>query len=283
MIKIISAIDFSKCSIHALEYTINLANHVSADVIMVWVDTTPLADTDMSVISREHRIEIKSQFDEVMDKYAPTLKKGELSFKLRKGKVYQEIANQAKYDDVSIIVAGSHGVSGFEKFWIGSNAYRMVSSAPCPVITIRHDFNFRKKINKIVVPIDDTLETRQKVPFTVRIAKLYGSELHLTAVYSTKFKTIRRKVDHYVEQVAKFVYDHNVKFKVEVLEADNITTSVIAYCDKINADLVSIMTEQETTASNIILGPYAQQMVNNSAIPVLSIQAREIMKIMTGS
>ena len=36
------------------------------------------------------------------------------------------------------------------------------------------------------------------------------------------------------------------------------------------------MTEQEPTAANILLGAYAQQMVNHSPIPVLSIHAKEL-------
>lgn len=283
MKKIIAAIDFSKCSVHALKYAINMANNVEADVIMVWVDTSPVIETEVSVIDREHRLEVKKQFEELIDKYASTLQTGELSYKLRKGKVYQEVANQAKYDDASLIIAGSHGVSGFEKFWVGSNAYRIVSSAPCPVITIRLAYEFKDNIRKIILPIDSTLETRQKVPYTVRMARLHDSEIHIVAVYSTKIKSMQQRVNSYAEQVAKFIHNHQVKFKVETLTAENITNSIIDYADAIDADLVSIMTEQETSTANILLGPYAQQMINNSSKPVLSVQVREIMKIMAGT
>jgi hypothetical protein len=40
--------------------------------------------------------------------------------------------------------------------------------------------------------------------------------------------------------------------------------------------MISIMTEQEKSTSNLWLGPYAQQMVHHSPIPVLSIHAAEI-------
>jgi hypothetical protein len=35
------------------------------------------------------------------------------------------------------------------------------------------------------------------------------------------------------------------------------------------------MTEQETSPFNLLVGPYAQQMVNNSTFPVLSINPKE--------
>lgn len=282
MKKIISAIDFSKCSLHALEYAITMANAVEADVIMVWVDTNAHNDAEMSAHLSEKRHEIKGQFEELMENFSPLLKAGDLSYKLRKGKVYQEIASQAKYDDASIIVTGSHGISGYEKYWIGSNANKIVSSAPCPVMTIRLAFPFKEKIGKIILPIDSTLETRQKVPFTVRLAKLFGSEIHILAVYSTSVSAVQRKIDSYAEQTAKFIHQHDVNFVVETVNADNVTNSIIHYAENVDADLISIMTEQESSAANLLLGPYAHQMVNNSPIPVLTIQAAEIMKIHAG-
>jgi nucleotide-binding universal stress UspA family protein len=38
-----------------------------------------------------------------------------------------------------------------------------------------------------------------------------------------------------------------------------------------NADLIIIMNEQETNTTGFFMGPYAQQIVNHSTIPVLSI------------
>ena len=47
---------------------------------------------------------------------------GIFDFKIREGNVYKEIVNQAKYDDCYLIVMGTYGASGFQEFFIGSNA-----------------------------------------------------------------------------------------------------------------------------------------------------------------
>lgn len=279
MKKLITAIDFSKCSLHALEYTINLANTVDADVEMIWVDTHHDSETELAAANRELRMEAKRQFEEIIERYSADLKTGTLNYKIRKGKVYQEVANQAKYDDASMILTGSHGVSGYEKFWVGSNTYRIVSSAPCPVLTIRLDYAFKPVINRIILPIDSTLETRQKVPYTVRLAKFYNSIINVIAVYGSSVKAIQRKVDQYAEQTAVFVHQHGIKVELNVIEADNITNAIIQHAEQTDADLISIMTEQESSPANLLLGPYAQQMINNSPIPVLTTQATEIQKI----
>ncbi|HPG33896.1 MAG: universal stress protein [Lentimicrobiaceae bacterium] len=279
---IVVAIDFSKGSLHALDYAIEFANHIKSSVVMVWVDSHTNQDFAFSSEVNEFREEANKNLDEILKANKGRLKYGKLSYKLRKGKVYQEMANQAKFSDASLIIAGTHGVTGYEEFWIGSNAYRIVSYAPCPVITVRHDFNITPQgISSIVLPVDSTLDTLQKVPFTIEIAKIFGADVHLLALNTTSIKTMQRKVENYARQAQKFMEEAGVNYSTETILSDNITNAAIEYAQKVEADMIAIMTEQETTASNILLGPFAQQMVNFSPIPVLSIQPREIYAIST--
>jgi nucleotide-binding universal stress UspA family protein len=279
MKQIIVAIDFSRCSIHALEYAINLANRIKSNILMVWVDNTKSDETAYPEVVGGSRKEITTSFDEIIAKYGPTLKTGEITYKIRKGKAHIEIANQAKYSDAMIVVAGTHGVTGFEEFWIGSNAYRIVTYAPCPVITIRSDFKFKPEIKRIVVPIDDTLETRQKVPFATKIAKYFDSEIHVVSIHSTSIKAVRQKIENYTAQVVKYLQNENVSYVEKAIEGENITKAAINYAITIEADIIVIMTEQEMTTANLFLGAFAQQMVNHSPIPVLNIHAKEFIKI----
>jgi len=283
MKQVIVATDFSRCSLHALEYAINLANKIKANILLVWVDNTRSDESVYPDMASGSRKEITDNFEEIIAKYGSQLDQGEINFKIRKGKVHVEVANQAKYSDALLVVAGTHGVTGFEEFWIGSNAYRIVTYAPCPVITIRTNYEFSQELNKIVVPIDSSLETRQKLTFTTKIAKYFNSEMHVLSLYSTSIKAVRQKVDNYTLQVKKYLEEENVNFVIEKVDAENITNSIINYAKEINADTIAIMTEQEMTTANLFLGAYAQQMVNHSPIPVLSIHAREYIRIQPGN
>jgi len=279
MKQIIVGLDFSKCSVHALEYAIQLANRIKSNILLVWVDNTRSEESVIESPMDNNRKEINENFEELVKKYNPLLKHGEITYKIRKGKVHIEIANQAKYSDAMYVIAGTHGVTGFEEFWIGSNAYRIVTYAPCPVITVRANYEFKEKISKIVIPIDSTLETRQKITSAAVLAKIFDAELHVLSLYSTSIKAVRSKVDNYSKQVVKFLEEENVKFTVAQLEAENITNSTINYAKAEEADIIAIMTEQETTTANLFLGAYAQQMVNHSPIPVLSIHAKEYIRL----
>ncbi|MEI6122497.1 MAG: universal stress protein [Bacteroidota bacterium] len=276
MRQIVVAIDFSKNSVHALEYAISIANVIGAHIIMVWVDKPDSDESIYNNSTHEHRQEAKARLEEFVKTYSKSLKKGTLSYKLRKGKVYKEIANQAKYNDAYLIVTGSHGVSGFESFMIGSNASKIVTYSPCPVITLRESYAVKKTIKKVILPIDNSSSTRQKVPFAMEFAKCFCSEIHMLELQSSTLKSIRAKVNSYTSQVEKYLTENGVNYKVKSVDASNITTATIKYAEDVKADLIIIMTEQEEETSNIWLGPYALQMVNNSSIPVLSIHPKEI-------
>jgi nucleotide-binding universal stress UspA family protein len=56
---------------------------------------------------------------------------------LRIGNPYQEIVNAAKEIRADLIVIGSHGHAGLERFLVGSTAERVVQYAPCPVLVVK--------------------------------------------------------------------------------------------------------------------------------------------------
>jgi nucleotide-binding universal stress UspA family protein len=282
MKQIIVAIDFSKTSLNALEYGIHIANKAKADVQMVWVDNTTSEEVIFEGFAHEERNEKVLLLKELQEKYSKSLSGGKLEYKTRKGKVYIELAQQAKAQNADLIIAGTHGVSGYEEYWIGSNAYRIVTNAPCPLITLRQDCKVGD-IHKIIIPIDSSQETRQKIPIASQIAELFNSEIHVLSLYSTTLKSVHRRVDNYAKQVMDYFSEKKIRFVAVTLESDNITRTTIDYADTVKADLIAIMTEQETTTANVFLGTDARQLINHSPVPVLSMRAKELVSLNHGS
>jgi nucleotide-binding universal stress UspA family protein len=274
--KILVGIDFSECSVNALEHAITIAQKASCGITMVWVNHLDYSKEIFSVEPENLLDEVKRKFDALIKKYKSKLGREELNYVIRKGKVYKEICAAADEIDAFLIVIGTHGSSGFEEFWIGSNANRVVSSSSKPIITIREGVKASRSLKKIVMPFDSTKVTRQKLPMTALLAKLFNSEIHVLGVYATSFDDLRYRIQTYVDQAKDYLTENKILYKVEFIEADNITEATIEYAKKIDANLISIMTEQETKTSNLWLGPYASQMVNHSPIPVLSIHPEKI-------
>jgi nucleotide-binding universal stress UspA family protein len=197
-----------------------------------------------------------------------------IDYKLKKGKVYYEIDNLARNANATLIITGTHGISGFEEYWIGSNAFKIVTYASRPVITVRHDFPIKKCIERILVPIDSSAETLQKLPEVVRLAQLFKSEVFLIATHSSHLKSIQRITEKYMQQASSYLFANEVKYNEDSIVSNDGTKAVLTYAADIDADLIAIMTEQETPA-NILIGPHAQQLVSQSPFPVLSLHPAE--------
>lgn len=272
---IVVAIDFSNTSIHCIEYAIPLANKVKSDIVLVWVDKLNVLESVYPDTSNQNRIEAKKRFEELIRQYGKKMAKGlKMEYKLRKGKVYHEVDSLAKNIGALLIIAGTHGISGFEEFWIGSNAFRMVTYASVPVITVRNDFRITKSINTILVPMDNSAETLQKLPFVAKLAQFFKSEVHVIATHSSHLKSIQRLPEKNSRQAIQFLKNNHISYVQDSIVSSDITKAVISYAVKINADLISIMTEQETPM-NILMGPHAQQLINQSPGPVLCLHPHE--------
>lgn len=273
---ILVGIDFSKCSINALEHALNIAQKADSNIIMVWVNRRESQKELYNPDSTNIIDEVNKRFQEIIEKYKSDFKP-QLRFEIREGKIYKEIVKTAEENDVSLIVIGTHGSSGFEEFWIGSNANKTISSTHIPVITIRRKTAIEHELKRIVLPIDSTPETRQKIIYTALLADLFKAEVHVLAMYTANSKSVQDRVDKFAKQVIEYLVEEGIDCKLITKRVDNITDSTIEYAKEIDANLIAIMTEQEFSASNILLGPYASQMVNNSPIPVLSIHPKNVL------
>lgn len=275
---ILVPIDFSFDSINALEHAITIANKIGADIRLINVRKSkeieiPTYFKNFNFIfgkTNEGYLEI------LIEKYKKKVK-GNFDYKVREGKVYKEITNQAKYDDSYMIIMGTHGISGFEEYFVGSNAYKVVSNAPCPVLTIRNGFPC-KAVTKIVAPIDISKESRLKIAYVSELANLFKAEVHVVTVRETNAPDIIERLKNYASQSCEYLTQKKVKCILEDLQGDNITDLSIEYAKKVGAQMIAVMTEQSENAFNLWLGAYAQQMVNHSPIPVLTLRSQVLDK-----
>ncbi len=190
------------------------------------------------------------------------------------GKPFKGIIDVAKETNADLIIMGTHGISGFEEFWMGGNTYKVVNLSRCPVLTMREKENFNN-FKSIVLPIDTSFESRQKVPFAVGLAKQFGATIHILGLSVDNDKESDHQVTGYTRQVKNRLEEEGINYTYEKKLGGNITKTTIDYATSINADLIIIMTEQEAQIGSFFLGKFAQQMVNHSPIPVVSLSPRE--------
>lgn len=277
---LVVGIDFSEGSINALEHALSIAQKLKSNIAMVHVFNP--GSTHRTIYKYSDPVdEATKLLEELVARYQPLLPQGTITFKIREGKIYKEIAAEANDRKAVYIVIGTHGSSGFEELWAGSNAYKIISYAKCPVITLREGVKAERTLTRIILPIDATISSRQKVPYASNMAKLFDAEVHVLALFHTSVKDIQNTVLDYAKQACEFFEKHQINFVLKSVRTKNVTDSTIDYANKVDANLIIIMTEQVSSPSNLLLGPYSLQMISRSPMPVMSVQSKELMKVLS--
>lgn len=274
MKRILVPVDFSGDSVNALEHALQMANSIGANLRMIHVKKTEkfVVPYHFDELKDDIIHTVQEYFEKLLERYRDryTVADGVFDFKIRTGSIYREVVNQAKYGDAFLIVLGSHGASGFEEFFIGSNAFKIVSHSPCPVVTLRSEFK-RHDLKRLVMPMDASSGTRRKIPMVADLAIACGAVVHVLGVYESADDVIVGKIENYMEQAVKYLNDAGVETVQSLRKGSNNTETAIEYAQTVDADMIAIMTEQTQSSLNFFIGSYAQQMVNHSPIPVLSV------------
>ncbi len=264
MNRVVVGFDFSAGSAYAVDLAIDIANRWLSDIRLVYVKE-----------KNEDEGPIRAEIERRNAGVAHLLKNIKLEYVLREGNPADELCAQAKEDNAALLIVGTHGMSGMKKSLLGRNSYRTIEQSTVPVLIVREDFNFNKALETIVVPIDSSDDTRQKVAYAATFAKTFGSTIHLLGLYTSTTPDIRLIVDNYVKMVERYLDKNEVKYITEKLPVEknkNVTLTTLEYAEKHNADMIAIMTEQESALTSLLLGTYAQQMINLSNIPVLTVR-----------
>jgi len=262
MNRVVVGFDFSTGSAYAVDLAIDVANRWQSDIRLVYVKE-----------KNEDEGPIRAEIERRNAGVAHLLKGIKLEYVLREGKPADELCAQAREDNAELLIVGTHGMSGMKKSLLGRNSYKTIEQSPVPVLIIREDFNFNKQLDKIVVPIDSSDDTRQKAAKAALFAKTFGSTIHLLGLYTSTVPDIRRIVNNYIKMVERYFDKSEVNYITEFLDVEkNVTETTLEYAHKVDADLITIMTEQESNLTSLFLGTYAQQMINESNIPVLTVR-----------
>jgi nucleotide-binding universal stress UspA family protein len=272
---ILVPIDYSEQSVIALEQALNLSKvfdskiHV-LNVISEEFSLSKLFD-EKDKVEFEKRASAKLA-DFINEKNAEY--KIDLSYSQVHGKIYEQVVNSADILNAQFIVMGTAGASSLKKRFIGSNALRVVRESRKPVITIKGKHH-HKGCKNIILPLDLTKETKEKVAKSVEFAKRFGSIIRVVSVLMTYDEFIVNRMTRQLDQVKKYIMEQGVDCTAEIVRdtkgGQGLAESIIDYSNKSKGDLIMIMTQQEEDFTDYFIGSAAQGIINGSDIPVLSI------------
>lgn len=245
---ILALIDLSEQSLIALGQSYNLARFTDSTITLLHV-----------VEGKE--TDVKEKLEKLAQE---TSAQSGLQVKtmIVKGTMYSQAIKVAEQINAIAIILGFKTSKGVGK---------LIKNSPCPVITIKGT-NHRNGCENIVLPLDLTKETREKVTKAIEFAKFFKSTIRVISVRLIKERRHENKLIAYSHQVQKFIKSKGVPCTIKTLEGTDIAQMVIDYANEVQADLIMIMSQQELTLKDLFVGTTAQKIVNLSEIPVLSIR-----------
>jgi nucleotide-binding universal stress UspA family protein len=279
MNKILIPVDFQEQSQLALEHSYNLARNCNAEIILLYVHEQ--AGIFASLFSHDQQSEMLSKIDEKLAELAgrTSLLTGlTLSYRVEKGRIYSKIIEVAREIETDYIIMGTHSTDeGEEKeLRLGANASKVIRSAQCPVITVNTEHPYNGCRN-ILLPIDLTKETSQKVTKCIEIAKIYGAGIRVvTAVWTKKDADSNSRFFQEGEKVKNRIIQAGVPCTFHIVESfddeNTLVPAILNFAIKQgDIDLILILTQQEIGIVEYFVGSHAQEFIRLSPIPVMSI------------
>jgi len=267
-------IDFRPESEMALEYAASVAVKVGATLHLVYIleEESPLLKLVLKDDQRD--MILRGAADKLDDAAGKVLTGKNIPFttKIKQGKVYKMIIETAREVKADFIFMGRTDSSDMMKNFAGTNTMHIIRGADVPVITLRKKPEYFG-CSHIILPLDLTKQTLKQASNAVAVARMLDARITIISILGTDSKSkeikIISKLDEIRTKINSLDIDCNVKLIKNTIDAPHgILNNAVRELD---GDLVMIMTQQELHITEYFIGSVAQDIINLSDFPVLSI------------
>jgi nucleotide-binding universal stress UspA family protein len=280
--KILIPVDFSDTSLLAIKHGAYMAQITKSSLHLLHVINAHYVSQDifLPVVN----IQDQSKIEKVAsDKLAQLVSDVKAEFGvtaqtiIKVGPPSNEISKVAKEIKASLIVMGTHGYSPIEELVIGSTALKVITKSPCPTMAMSGRGAGHIGYKKILIPIDTSGNSRQKVNYTLELASKFGSSVHAIALLTGNEESEKPAMELILHQIEKLAREKGVNYQSEVITGvKNRATATVHEIEKTGADLAIIMTDQDAELSGFFLGPYSQQVIHLSKVPVIAVKPEDL-------
>ena len=183
---------------------------------------------------------------------------------------YDEICKAAEEMPVDLVVLGTHGASGFREFFMGTTAYSVIRNTVKPVLTIPHHFR-KEGFDKILFPVRTVPGIREKFDYIKPL--LQHSEhtsLHIAAITENGEEAGLLEHKVVLHDMLIFLKQHRIQYSNQMYSCTNVAAKVLEIAEAEKCDLIVINATLDYKWTQFFIGPYTQQVVNHSKLPVLS-------------
>lgn len=189
---------------------------------------------------------------------------------VRIGNIFEDIGDVASEIGAGYIVMGTHGARGMQKI-MGSHAIKVISHSKVPFVVVQEKGpSETDAYDDIVVPIDYSDVTKQKLQIAASIALHFNSRVHLFAAKESD-EFLQTKLNRELTFAKNYFTEKSISYTIEnAEESGGFKKQLVKYAGKINADMIAIVNTQEGSLLPDFFGSDEQEVIANEAqIPVI--------------
>ena len=271
MKRILVPTDFSKHAEYALKVAAQIAKRNDGEIFLLHMLELPSAGND--ALSRAYDIPelmffknaAVAKLDDLMNSsYLDGVK---ISRIIQFEMAFEGIIKNGEAHNVDLIVMGSHGASGFQEMFIGSNTEKVVRNSNVPVLVIkREEDNFNA--SKFVFASDFSEEIKKPFEKVVEFANKFNAHLHLVNVNTpNNFKSTKVAQKQMDEFVAEFKINN---YSTHIYNDVNVEKGILHFAKSIDADIIGMSTHGRKGLSHFFNGSISEDLVNHAKRPVIT-------------
>ncbi len=259
--KILVPWDFTPVAENALKHAINMANSVNNEIVLLHI-----VKREKDILSA---LEDLNKIAELESKTSGIV----INALAREGNIFTAIGNVAEEVGAMLVVMGTHGIKGMQKL-TGSWALKVIANSKVPYMVVQ-DAPHNPEINKVVVPIDFSVENKQKLKWARFLSHYFHLKVNLFMYEYSDEKLIQRTKANMI-YAKKYLKEKNIEFDVNIATSKGpLWKQIIEFSEEINADMILIMTTKDIRPADYVFGADEQQVIaNNSKIPVMAVNPK---------
>jgi nucleotide-binding universal stress UspA family protein len=256
--------DFTNVAENALAHAVKISRMVGNNICLLHIAEPSISVKDGSIkISK-----LKQITAENTAKYNVPV-----TYHISKGSIFTAIADYANDTEASLVVMGTHGMKGLQKL-TGSWALKVIVKSKIPFIVIQDPPSDQERYHNIVFPIDFRGENKEKMKMAIYMGKYFESKVHMLVSVSSD-KNLLKKTNINLNFAVKYLIQNNIEYEIHEVSKGNFAQQTIDFGQKINADLILIMTTKNITVADYVIGASEQFIIaNSSRIPVCCVNPK---------
>ncbi|MEM6517325.1 MAG: universal stress protein [Bacteroidota bacterium] len=263
--------DFSEEAEDALKIAAQIAKRHGSDIYLLHLLEMPLYETDAVTTTPdvpEFMFFMKMARERFQDLVESDYLAGITVHEVVKADgTFNNMSEISQEHQADMIVMGSHGASGFQEMFIGSNAEKVVRTSDIPVLVIKsEDPNF--EVKNMVFASDFKNDNKETYKQAAQIADKFGAQLHLLMVNTpSKFSTTSKAK----ERIANFTEDYTYHNQtITIYNDESVEKGILNFSKEIDADLIGISTHGRQGIAHFFNGSISEDLVNHAKRPVMT-------------